>query len=126
VQDAARRAEDLGFDVLHLPDHIGAPAPFPTLMAAAAATKTLRLGTFVLNACFYKPALLARDVQALRELSDGRFELGLGAGYARDEFEAAELPVNEMLVVAQVTPELVEYQSRSSPSLRDMSQKMAR
>ena len=78
VQDAARRAEDLGFDVLHLPDHIGAPAPFPTLMAAAAATKTLRMGTFVLNACFYKPALLARDVQALRDLSDGRFELGLG------------------------------------------------
>ena len=91
VQDEARRAEDLGFDVLHLPDHIGAPAPFPTLMAAAAATKTLRMGTFVLNACFYKPALLARDVQALRDLSDGRFELGLGAGYAQHEFEAAEL-----------------------------------
>ena len=68
------------------------PAPFPTLMAAAAATKTLRVGTFVLNACFYKPALLARDVQALRDLSGGRFELGLGAGYAQDEFEAAELP----------------------------------
>jgi probable F420-dependent oxidoreductase len=92
VQDEARRAEDLGFDVLHLPDHIGAPAPFPTLMAAAAATTTLRLGTFVLNACFYRPALLARDVQALRDLSGGRFELGLGAGYARHEFEAAELP----------------------------------
>ena len=60
-------------------------------MAAAAATKTLRMGTFVLNAGFYKPALLARDVQALHELSDGRFELGLGAGYAQHEFEAAEL-----------------------------------
>jgi probable F420-dependent oxidoreductase len=92
VQDAARRAEDLGYDVLHVPDHLGAPAPFPTLMAAAAATKTLRLGTFVLNACFYKPALLARDVEALDDLSGGRFELGLGAGYAREEFEAAELP----------------------------------
>ena len=67
------------------------PHRFPTLMAAAAATKTLRMGTFVLNACFYKPALLARDVQALRDLSDGRFELGLGAGYAQHEFEAAEL-----------------------------------
>ena len=69
--------------MLHVPDHLGAPAPFPTLMAAAAATTTLRVGTFVLNACFYKPALLARDVQALRDLSDGRFELGLGAGYAQ-------------------------------------------
>lgn len=91
VRDAARRAEDLGYDVLHVPDHLGAPAPFPTLTVAAAATTTLRLGTFVLNAGFYKPALLARDVAALRDLSGGRFELGLGAGYVREEFEAAEL-----------------------------------
>ena len=92
VQEAARRAEDLGFDVLHVPDHLGAPAPFPTLMTAAQATSSLRLGTFVLNAGFYKPALLARDVAAMRDLSGGRFELGLGAGYVREEFEAAELP----------------------------------
>ncbi len=92
VQDAARRAEELGFDVLHVPDHLGAPAPFPALMSAAAATSTLHFGTFVLNAGFYKPALLARDVTAMRDLTDGRFELGLGAGYVREEFEAAELP----------------------------------
>jgi probable F420-dependent oxidoreductase len=92
VQEAARRAQDLGFDVLHVPDHLGAPAPFPTLMTAAQATSSLRLGTFVLNAGFYKPALLARDVAAMRDLSGGRFELGLGAGYVREEFEAAELP----------------------------------
>ena len=92
VQETARRAEDLGFDVLHVPDHLGAPAPLPTLMSAATATTTLRVGTFVLNAGFYKPALLARDVGALRDLSGGRFELGLGAGYVRKEFEAAELP----------------------------------
>jgi probable F420-dependent oxidoreductase len=61
-------------------------------MAAAAVTTTLRFGTFVLNAGFYKPALLARDVEAMRDLTDGRFELGLGAGYVREEFEAAELP----------------------------------
>ena len=60
VQDAARRAEELGFDVLHVPDHLGAPAPFPVLMSAAAVTDSLRLGTFVLNSGFYKPALLAR------------------------------------------------------------------
>lgn len=92
VQDAARRAQDAGYDVLHLPDHLGALAPFPVLTAAAAATRTLRLGTFVLNAAFYRPALLARDVAALRDLSGGRFELGLGTGYARAEFEAAGLP----------------------------------
>jgi probable F420-dependent oxidoreductase len=92
VQDWARRAEDMGYDVLHVPDHLGAPAPFPTLMTAAAATKTLHVGTFVLNAGFYKPALLARDVAAMRDLTGGRFELGLGAGYVKEEFEAAELP----------------------------------
>lgn len=92
VQDRARRAQDMGYDVLHVPDHLGAPAPFPVLMAAAAATETLHVGTFVLNAGFYKPALLARDVTALADLSAGRLELGLGAGYVREEFEAAEIP----------------------------------
>src|SRR6202165_4313904 len=92
IQSAARRAEELGYDVLHVPDHLGALAPFPVLMSAAAATSTLRLGTFVLNSGFYKPALLARDVGAMRDLTDGRFELGLGTGYVREEFEAAELP----------------------------------
>jgi probable F420-dependent oxidoreductase len=92
VQDWARRAEDMGYDVVQVPDHLGAPAPFPTMMAAAAATQRLRVGTFVLNAGFYKPALLARDVAALHELSGGRLELGLGTGYVKAEFEAAEIP----------------------------------
>lgn len=92
LRDKARRLEDAGFDAVHLPDHIGAPAPFPVLTAIAAATSTVRLGTYVLNACFYKPALLARDAAAVNDLSDGRLELGLGAGYVREEFEAAELP----------------------------------
>lgn len=90
-QETARRAEGLGFDVIHVPDHLGAPAPFPALVSAAEVT-TIRLGTFVLNAGFYKPALLARDVSAVDMLSDGRFELGLGTGYVQEEFEAAELP----------------------------------
>ena len=92
LQEKAKRLEGIGFDVLHLPDHLGAPAPFPVLTAIAAATSTVRLGTYVLNACFYKPALLARDAAAVDQLSDGRLELGLGAGYVREEFEAAELP----------------------------------
>jgi probable F420-dependent oxidoreductase len=92
LQEKARRLEAMGFDVLHLPDHLGAPAPFPALTAIAQATTTVRLGTYVLNASFYKPALLARDAGAVDLLSDGRLEVGLGAGYVREEFEAAELP----------------------------------
>jgi probable F420-dependent oxidoreductase len=90
-QDSVRRVEDFGFDTLQVPDHLGAPAPFPALLSAAEVT-TMRLGTYVLNAGFYKPALLAREVTALHDLTEGRLELGLGAGYVREEFEAAELP----------------------------------
>jgi probable F420-dependent oxidoreductase len=117
VQDEARRAEALGFDVLHLPDHIGAPAPFPTLMAAAAATTTLRMGTFVLNACFYKPALLARDVQALRDLSGGRFELGMGAGYAEREFKAAELRYPSARERVEYLAHVTEYMGEHLPDV---------
>ncbi|ORA47095.1 LLM class F420-dependent oxidoreductase [Mycolicibacterium chubuense] len=92
ITESARRAEDLGYDVLHVPDHLGGPAPFPVMTAIAMATSTLRVGTFVLNAAFYRPALLARDVAALRDLSGGRFDLGLGTGYVKEEFEAAGIP----------------------------------
>ncbi|BBY72544.1 luciferase [Mycobacterium intracellulare] len=89
-RDAVRRVEDFGYDVLHLPDHLVTPAPFAALLSAAEVT-TMRLSPFVLNAGFYKPALLARDVAAIDLLTDHRFELGLGAGYVKEEFEAAEL-----------------------------------
>lgn len=89
-RDKVRRFADQGYDVLHVPDHIGAPAPFPVMMAAADAAG-IRVGTFVLNAAFYSPALLARDAAAVDVLTDGRLELGLGTGYVREEFEAAEM-----------------------------------
>lgn len=95
LRDTVRRFADLGFDVLHVPDHLGrfgVPAPFPTMVAAAEAAPTMRVGTFVINAAFYKPALLARDAIAVDVLSDGRLDLGLGTGYVREEFEAAEIP----------------------------------
>lgn len=92
LQDKVKRYEDIGFDAMHLPDHLGAPAPFPVLTAIASATSRVRLGTYVLNAGFYKPALLARDAGEVDQLSGGRLDLGLGAGYVREEFEAAELP----------------------------------
>ena len=90
--DKVKRAEDLGYDILCVPDHLGAAAPFPTLTAVAMVTTSIRVSMYVLNAAFYKPALLSRDLQALDLLSDGRLEIGLGTGYVRKEFEAAELP----------------------------------
>ncbi|MCR3720520.1 MULTISPECIES: TIGR03621 family F420-dependent LLM class oxidoreductase [Prauserella salsuginis group] len=90
--DKCRKAEDLGFDVVATPDHLGMPAPFPSLVAAAGATERVRLTTFVVNTAFYNPTLLAREVDTTDLLLDGRLELGLGTGYARTEFDEAGLP----------------------------------
>jgi probable F420-dependent oxidoreductase len=88
LQERCRRAESAGFHTVFAPDHLGAPAPFPVLQAAADATEHLRVGTLVLNAPFWNPALLARvDI-----LSDGRLELGLGSGHMKSEFDTAGIP----------------------------------
>jgi probable F420-dependent oxidoreductase len=87
-----RRAEELGYDVLLVPDHLGSVAPFPALVAAAEATSRPRVGTFVLNAGFWNPTLLAREVATADALTGGRLELGLGTGYVQQEHEQAGLP----------------------------------
>ncbi|MFI7000663.1 LLM class F420-dependent oxidoreductase [Nocardia sp. NPDC050175] len=87
-----RRAEELGFDVIGVADHLGCPAPFPSMILAAEATERVRLNTFVLNAPFYNPVLLARDIAGADQLTDGRVEIGLGSGYVQAEFEAAGIP----------------------------------
>ncbi len=87
-----RRADELGYDVLAAPDHLGALSPFVALAAVAALTERLRLRTYVLNVGFWNPALLAREVATLDMLSDGRVELGLGAGHMRSEHDDAGLP----------------------------------
>jgi probable F420-dependent oxidoreductase len=88
----ARKIEALGYATLNLPDHLTARlAPMPALTAAADATTRLRVGTLVLNNDFRHPVLLAREAATLDVLSGGRLELGLGAGYARAEYEEAGL-----------------------------------
>ena len=87
--DKCRRAEECGYDAVLAPDHLGAPAPFPLLVAAAAATERLRVGTLVLNVPFWNPALLAREVATTDILTGGRLEVGLGAGHMKWEFDEA-------------------------------------
>ncbi len=87
-----RRAEELGYDVILVPDHLGMVAPFPALVAAAEATERPRVGTFVLNAGFWNPTLLAREVATTNDLTGGRLELGLGTGYIQAEHDTAGLP----------------------------------
>lgn len=89
---ACRRAERLGYHTVFAADHLGIAAPFPVLVAAAAATDRLRVGTLVLNAPFWNPALLAREIATTDVLTDGRLEVGLGAGHMKWEFDEADIP----------------------------------
>ena len=82
-------AEAAGFDVVHTSDHIGGQwAPLTTLAAIGAATTRVRLCPLVVNNDFWHPVLLAREVVALDHLTDGRVEIGLGAGHSFPEYEA--------------------------------------
>jgi len=88
-----RKAEDLGYATFLLADHyVNELPPIAALMAAADATRTLRVGTFVFDNDFRHPAMLAKEVAALDLLSEGRFELGIGAGWHRPEYEQINLP----------------------------------
>jgi probable F420-dependent oxidoreductase len=91
-QALVRRADELGYDTFAAPDHLGALAPFTALAAAAVVSRRLRLRTYVLNVGFWNPALLAREVTTLDLLSEGRVELGLGAGHMKHEHDDAGLP----------------------------------
>lgn len=89
----ARKVESLGYSTLLMPDHLGDQlAPLAALMAAAEATQTLRIGSLVFDNDFRHPVMLAKEAATLDLLSGGRFELGLGAGWMRSEYEQAGIP----------------------------------
>jgi probable F420-dependent oxidoreductase len=86
-KEIASRAEALGYSTLLLPDTTGLIlAPFAALGVAAASTTTLRVGNWVLANDFRNPVLVAREAASLDLLSDGRFELGLGAGRGDNDY----------------------------------------
>lgn len=100
LRDWARTVEGLGYDLLMVSDHVAItpdvaeqyPAPFydpfTTLAWLAGVTERVTLGTTVLIAPYRHPLLVARMAANLAELSGGRFVLGVGIGWARQEFEA--------------------------------------
>ena len=116
VRTAAAQAEAAGFTSLWAVDRLLAPVeprsqypgkldgrlpvaqqrildPLMTLCTAAAVTSTVRVGTSVLVAPWYPPAVLARSLASLDHLSDGRLDVGLGLGWSEDEYAAVGRPM---------------------------------
>ena len=88
--EQARRAEQLGYSILQMPDHFRDQlAPVPALIAAAMATTRLRVGALVFCNDFRHPVVLAKEAATIDVLSGGRFELGLGSGWLREEYVQA-------------------------------------
>src|SRR5450432_332451 len=85
--DQARRAEQLGYATVLVPDHLGdAFAPSLALSVIAQATSSIRIGSFVYSNDFRHPVLLAKEVVTLDVLSQGRMEWGMGAGWMEEEY----------------------------------------
>ncbi len=105
-RNQARQAEALGYSTLHLSDHILGPGPalkatnhpvqnlasIPAMAVAAEATSTIGIGCRVFCADFHNPVILAKDLATLDMFSDGRLELGIGAGWLQGEYEAIGVP----------------------------------
>lgn len=94
-RELARTAEDLGYDVLSVADHLDDQfATIPALMAAADATTTIRLGAMVLCNDYHHPVVLAKEAATVDLLSDGRLELGVGAGWQTSDYAAAGIALD--------------------------------
>ena len=92
-KDKARQVESLGYSALYLPDHFtDQMGPIAALMAAADATTSLRVGSLVFDNDYRHPVVLAKEAATLDMLSDGRFDLGLGAGWLATDYEQAGIP----------------------------------
>jgi len=90
----AKRLEAIGYETLSMPDHMvgGAWSNMPALGAAAAVTTKLRLGNLVLDNDFRNPVVLAREFATLDVISNGRVEIGLGAGWFDRDYQSTGIP----------------------------------
>jgi probable F420-dependent oxidoreductase len=105
----ARRAEQLGYHALVIPDHLlGQLSPVVAMATVAAATSTLRVSAFVHNNDLRHPAVLAQDLASIDVLSGGRVDIAIGAGWNKPEYDAIGLafeptPVRQARLAEAVT-----------------------
>jgi len=132
----AGQAEALGFDSVWVSDHffysfarfgageerIGSLEPLTALAAVAVATERVRLGTLVLGSPFRHPSTLAKMAAGIDQLSDGRLDLGVGAGWFADEFEAFGFPfgsVGDRFRALEGTLGALQSLFADGPAMRD-------
>ena len=93
--ELARRAEDLGYSTLFVPDHFGDQlSPAVALTAAADATTELRVGPLVLDNDFRHPVVIAKEAASIDRLSGGRLELGIGAGWMTSDYDQSGIAMD--------------------------------
>jgi probable F420-dependent oxidoreductase len=105
-RNQARQAEALGYSAFHLADHVIGPGPaltptnhpvqivaaVPAIAVAAEATSTIKVGCRVFCCDYRNPVVFAKEMASLDFFSEGRLELGLGAGWLQNEYEAIGIP----------------------------------
>jgi alkanesulfonate monooxygenase len=117
VTKVAIEIEKLGFDSVWIPDH--EVDPLATLSFIAANTRKIKLGTCVLIPDHRHPVLLAREISALDNLSEGRFILGLGAREGKEMFGTPmDRPVVRMLETIEILKELWKHSKVNIPNNR--------
>lgn len=93
--DSVRWVQDAGYSTLFVPDHFDEGlGPIAAMAAAAAVTTTLNIGSLVLAADFRHPVVLARELATIDLLSEGRLELGIGAGWKATDYAASGIPMD--------------------------------
>ncbi len=96
LADLARQAEDLGYSAVFVPDHLSADqwSPLTALAVIAQATTVVSLGGLVFCNDYRHPLLLAQELATLHELSQGRVEFGLGAGWMNSDYQASGIAMD--------------------------------
>lgn len=121
--DLARKVEDSGFSTLHVADHylgpgsriegtghrVQAMALIPALTAAAMATTTLRIGSRMACTSYHLPTILTKEMATIDVLSEGRLEIGLGAGWLVNEYEGMGIPFESAGRRIQLMRETAEF-----------------
>lgn len=91
----ARKAEDLGYSTLFLPDHFGDTwSPTVPLTVAAEVTTALKVGALVYDNDYRHPLVLARDIATMDVMFPGRVEFGLGAGWMTTDYEQSGIALD--------------------------------